>query len=189
MRDVARIWTREEVLALPDDGNRYELIDGHLLVSPSPRAVHQLALAELFHLVDGYVRAHRIGVTAWSPADLDLGLGDVAQPDLFVVPQPDRPAELGWRGVGVPLLVIEVLSPSTARSDRITKRYRYRTAGVRTYWIVDLDASVVEVWTPGVGFPSIADRVLRWQPDPTVVPLEIDLEQFFRVEWRNAHGG
>src|SRR5688500_8510854 len=103
MPEAPRIWTREEVLALPDDGNRYELIGGQLLVSPSPRAVHQHALAELFKLVAPYVDRHRLGITLWSPADLDLGLGDVSQPDLFVVPYPENLAELDWRGVGVPL--------------------------------------------------------------------------------------
>src|SRR5262245_41349538 len=97
MPDVDRIWTREEVLTLPDDGNRYELIGGRLLVSPSPRAGHQLALWDLYDIVAPYVRHHRLGRTGLSPADLDLGLGDVSQPDLFVVPDPQNPSGRGWR--------------------------------------------------------------------------------------------
>lgn len=188
MPQVERIWTRDEVLALPDDGKRYELIDGHLLVSPSPRPVHQLAAYALFKLILPYVDQHRLGVIGWAPADLDLGLGDVSQPDLFVVPEPDRPAELGWRGFAVPLLAVEILSPSTARHDRITKRRRYQQAGVGTYWIADVDAGAIEVWTPGAEQPVIADRTVEWQPDPAVPPLVIDLERYFRPEWRSVAG-
>ena len=175
MPQASKVWTRDEVLALPDDGNRYELIAGQLLVSPSPRAVHQLALYELFHLVDAYVREHRLGIAGLSPADLDLGLEDVSQPDLFVVPYPDRPAQRGWRGFGIPRLAVEILSPSTARYDRIVKRQRYQQGRVANYWIVDLDAGVVEVWRPADEFPVINDRTLHWQPDSAVPPLEMML--------------
>ncbi len=184
MPQVERIWTRAEVLALPDDGNRYELIGGELLVSPSPRLVHQLALYELFHLVDGYVRRHHLGVTGLSPADLDLGLGDVSQPDLFVVRHPEDPARDGWRGVGVPLLAVEVISPTTARHDRITKRRRYQTAGVASYWIVDLDLGLVERWHPNDQEPTLERGTLRWYPSAAGPPLEIALDAYFRPEWR-----
>ncbi|MDX2056568.1 MAG: Uma2 family endonuclease [Gemmatimonadales bacterium] len=186
MPQAERIWTRDEVLALPNDGKRYELIDGQLLVSPSPLAVHQLALVALYDLVSIYVRHHGLGVTLLSPADLDLGRGDLSQPDLYVVPEPDRPAELGWRGFAVPLLAVEILSPSTARHDRITKRRRYQQAGVGTYWVADVDAGAIEVWTPGAERPVIADRTVGWQPDPALPPLVIDLERYFRPEWRSG---
>src|SRR5438552_625522 len=83
-----------------------------LLVSPSPRPIHQLALFELFHMVAPYVNQYRLGIAGWSPADLDLGLGDLFQPDLFVIPYPKRPAVRSWSEIGVPLLAVEMLSPS-----------------------------------------------------------------------------
>ena len=94
MPDVVRRWTREEVLALPDDGNRYELIDGELLVSPSPRRVHQLALTALFRRLDPFLTRHRLGTILMAPADLDFGRGYVVQPDLFVIPEIDLPGHM-----------------------------------------------------------------------------------------------
>src|SRR5436309_4474204 len=85
MPDAKTPWTREMVLALPDDGNRYELIDGELLVSPSPRALHQRAVLCLYDRLGPFVRRHRIGVVGLAPSDLDLESGQLVQPDLFVV--------------------------------------------------------------------------------------------------------
>jgi Uma2 family endonuclease len=115
-------------------------------------------------------------------------MGDRLQPDLFVVPHPERPAVRDWSELGVPLLTVEVLSPSTAHHDRITKRRRYQIAGVGTYWIVDLDACLVERWRPGEEQPAIEDRLLRWQPTQDVPPLELDLAVYFRPEWRTVAG-
>src|SRR5262249_17787358 len=148
MPNLARIWTRDEVLALPDDGNRYELIDGELLVSPSPSGPHQHAVLSLYELVAPYVRTHRLGRVSISPADLDLHSGQVFQPDLFVGSMVEGQEPLHWPEFGVPILIAEIGSPSTARFDRVTKRRRYQRSGVDTYWIVDLDARLVEVWHP-----------------------------------------
>jgi len=173
-------WTRDQVLALPDDGKRYELVDGELLVSPGPRRLHQIALADLFRQVDAYVRIHRLGTTLFSPADLDFREGQLVQPDLFVEAGKDERQSQEWDESGVPILVAEILSPSTARFDRITKRRLYQRAGVATYWIVDLDARLVEVWTPASDHPVIVDEELRWQPDPKLAPLLTQLPEFFR---------
>jgi Uma2 family endonuclease len=179
MPDAVRVWTREEVLALPDDGQRYELVDGELLVSPSPRPAHQLAVTALLRRIDPYVREHRIGHVLSSPSDLDLGAGQLLQPDLFVVlPVAGRPLR-DWADAGVPLLVIEVISPSTARFDRITKRRRYQLSGVPDYWVVDLDARLVEVWTAAAASPLIEDSDLVWRPDLAALPLVIDLPACF----------
>jgi Uma2 family endonuclease len=182
MPDVVKIWTREEVLALPDDGNRYELVDGELLVSPSPRPVHQFAIMAFARRLDPYVRGNGLGYLLAAPADLDLKSGQLVQPDLFVLEADARPLT-DWAAAGIPRLVIEVLSPSTARFDRVTKRRRYQRSGIPDYWIVDLDARLVEVWTPESLSPSIVDAVLVWQPDPARAPLEIDLPECFREIW------
>ena len=183
MANVAKVWTREEVLALPDDGNRYELVDGELLVSPSPRALHQMAVSAWNDRVKPYVRANRLGTVLFSPADLDLRSGQLLQPDLFVLDTvPERPFR-EWADAGIPRLVIEVLSPATARSDRVTKRRRYQRSGIPVYWIVDLDARLVEVWTPDEPSPRIVDGQLTWQPDPAVPALTIDLSACFREIW------
>jgi Uma2 family endonuclease len=183
MRQLDRVWTRAEVLALPSDGSRYELIDGQLLVSPSPRPVHQIALGCLYRIVADYVDRHRIGIASFSPADLDLQSEQVSQPDLFVLPPVEHPASRDWSEFGIPLLAVEVLSPATARFDRVIKRRRYQRSGVAAYWIVDLDSRIVEVWRPDSESPRITDEQLDWQPSPDHPPLVIDLVAFFRNEW------
>ncbi|MGE0553882.1 MAG: Uma2 family endonuclease [Gemmatimonadales bacterium] len=183
MAPATRSWTRDEVLALPDDGARYELFDGELLVSPSPRLLHQRAVILLHQRIDPYVRTHRLGWTGLAPADLDLHAGQLAQPDLFVAGLVDGRDPLDWSECGVPLLVAEVLSPSTARYDRLTKRRAFQRAGVPNYWIVDIDARLVEVWTPDADRPGIRDAGLEWRPEASLPPLEIELSRYFREVW------
>ena len=171
-----RRWTRAEVLALPDDGKRYELVYGELLVSPVPRLPHQVVVRTLNRLVDEYVPRHRLGETFCVTGDLTLGSEQVVQPDLFVLPPGPELRTTTWEQVGIPLLTVEVLSPSTARQDRIVKRGAYQRAGVATYWIVDTDSRLVEVWTPDADRPVIVTDELVWQPDPAVAPLRIALD-------------
>lgn len=174
-----RRWTRAEVLALPDDGKRYELVDGELLVSPAARLRHQLVVQELFRLIDPFVIRHHLGTTFCLPADLTLQAGQVVQPDVFVLAEVPDPRTTEWDDVGIPVLAVEVLSPSTARHDRLVKRGAYQRAGVATYWIVDLDAQLVEVWTPEAASPVIITDELVWQPSEAVAPLRIALTEIF----------
>jgi Uma2 family endonuclease len=183
MPDVARRWTRQEVLDLPDDGNRYELLNGALLVTPSPSPIHQLALFALNDRIRPYVQRHWLGIAGWSPADLDLRSGQLLQPDLFVVSPPPRGKPLAWSDFGIPILVVEVLSPSTALNDRNRKRVRYQQSGVGEYWIVDLDARLIERWRPEDERPEILVARIAWHPSPKLPPLEIDLAEYFREVW------
>ena len=170
-------WTREQVLALPEDGNRYELIDGALLVTPSPRVPHQSVAMALCGKLIPHVDAHRLGRVLSSPADLFGRLGQLAQPDIFVLPT--RAMSERWAELPDPILAIEVLSPSTARYDRVTKRRFYQRAGVPEYWIVDLDARTVERWRPGDERPEILESELSWVAREGAPPLSIDLPRLF----------
>jgi Uma2 family endonuclease len=183
MPDVVRRWTREEVLALPDDGNRYELIDGELLVTPAPRPVHQIAVLALLRRLDPYVARHHLGQIMLSPADLDFGRRYVAQPDLFVVSELDRRKLLDWRNYGIPIFIAEVLSPSTGRGDRKVKRPAYQRAGVGEYWIVDPDSRTVERWQPDDARPEICLVKAIWRPNPDIEPFELDLNEYFAEVW------
>ena len=176
MPDVAR-WTRAEVLALPDDGMRHELIDGELIVTPTPRVRHQEGVTAISRLLDPFVTAHAVGRCFCLPGDLEVLPGQVNQPDLFVVPPGPRFSR--WEDAPTPILVIEVASPSTARYDRGTKRRFYQRAGVPEYWIVDLDARLVERWRPDDLRPEVLDHDLTWQPAPEAPPLRIALDRFF----------
>ena len=181
MAQASTTWTGERVRALPDDGLRYELVDGELLVTPSPGWAHQTAVATLFRRLDGYVGSNALGWVRFAPADLSLGEDEVLQPDLFVIPAALNPRS--WQEVRALLLVIEVLSPGTARYDRLVKRRRYQRAPVPEYWIVDLDARLVECWKPDDTRPEILTETLEWTPVPGLKPLEIELPGFFAEVW------
>ena len=181
MPDMARRWTREMVLALPEDGNRYELFDGELLVTPAPTAPHQIALTLFFDLVSRFVQAQGLGLAMLSPADLSLGGDQLSQPDLFVMPH--LPDDREWSSFPDPILVVEVLSPSTARFDRFVKRRRFQARGIPEYWIVDPDARAVERWRPGEERPEVLDVRLEWKPAGAGAALGIELGPLFREIW------
>jgi Uma2 family endonuclease len=174
-------WTREQVLALPDDGNRYELFDGELVVTPSPAARHQGVITLLLERFVPYLGKNPVARLMLSPADLRLDGNQVAQPDLFV--WPGRRMPQGWDAAPLPILAIEVLSPSTAHYDRALKRRYYQRAGVAEFWVVDADARLVERWCPGDERPEVLDREVAWQPAPGVAPLVIDLPAMFSELW------
>ena len=182
MTQSAKRWTREEAAALSDGGCRYEVVDGELLVSPTPHGRHQRAVVDIEAQLERYVRNFHLGYTGTAPADLDLGSGQLVQPDLFVSPLKVTPAEEGPDST-IPILIIEVISPSTAHADRFDKRHCYQRAGVSTYWIVHLEGRLVEVWRPGMLHPEIADQQLEWRPNPAVPPLAIDLTRLFHEVW------
>ena len=175
MPDTIR-WTRDQVLNLPADGNRYELVDGELIVTSAPDWHHQRVLGRLYARLEPYVEMAGIGQVLWSPADLELEKGQLTQPDVFVLP--GTTTSRRWKDAPLPLLVVEALSPSTARYDRGLKRRYYQRAGVPEYWIVDIDARVVERWRPGDDRPEVLDRAMSWAPAEGA-PLVIDIVALF----------
>lgn len=172
-------WTVARVLELPDDGNRYEVVDGELLVTPAPSLAHQAAIQALYERIKPYAQAHRIGRVLLSPADLELDQRTLVQPDLFVAPPVGGRPPRSWKEIATLLLAVEVLSPATARADRQVKRRRYQRHGVAEYWVVDLDARLVERWRPGDDRPEILTERLEWRPLPGVRALELDLAAVF----------
>lgn len=174
-------WTAEMVRTFPDDGNRYEVIDGDLVVTPAPSWAHQRMVGALHALLVAWTSVHGVGDTLLSPADIGLEPGGLVQPDLFVVPPNDdgsKPRD--WRDVTRLLLAVEVLSPSTAREDRGRKRKLFDRVGVPEYWIVDSEQRVVERWRPGDDLPELCNRTLVWHPPGAVAPLVIDMPKLFR---------
>ncbi|MDB4913298.1 MAG: hypothetical protein JWM95_942 [Gemmatimonadetes bacterium] len=179
MPQLTRQWTVESVHALPDDGNRYEVIDGELFMTPSPRWRHQDAVYELHHLLREYLKRERAGHAFGAPADVIFSPRRLVQPDVFVVPLVNGRRPEQFDDVGRLLLAAEVLSPSTARADRVAKRTLYRDEKVPEYWIIDLDARTVERSTPADSRPEIFVDEIVWQPDGAVTPCVIDLVQYF----------
>jgi Uma2 family endonuclease len=171
------------VRALPDDPrHRYECVDGELLVSPAPRPHHQIVLGELYVRMKAYLAATRVGITIMAPSDVELDPKTLVQPDLYVVPRVSAPTDeivTAIRRETIPLLLfVEVLSPSTARYDRVIKRQRYLRAGVE-YWIVDADAQLIDRWVPSATHAEAVTDRLVWKPRADAVAFDLDIAEFF----------
>jgi Uma2 family endonuclease len=172
-------YTADMVRALPDDGNRYETVHGELLVTPAPRLVHQRVVRRLVVVLDRYLATSDVGEVFASPADISWAPDMLVQPDVFVA-DPNESRTLEWSRVRHLLLAVEVLSPSSARADRFTKRRLYQEGGVRTYWVVDPDERTVEVWTPADTYPAVERERVTWMPEGAREPLTLELTELFR---------
>jgi Uma2 family endonuclease len=180
---ASRRWTAADVRQLIADSPRtmprYELVDGELLVTPSPAPRHQMAVKLLLIALSEYCERIQIGEALASPSDIELEPEDIRQPDVYVIP----PSE--WRRIrdtGFPaqrlLLAAEVISPASARFDHVVKRPKYQRAGCE-YWIVDLDARLVERWMPADSRPEVLSARLTWAPKDVSTAFEMDLVAFF----------
>src|SRR5437660_8480553 len=172
-------YTADMVRALPDDGNRYEVVYGELLVTPAPRLWHQKLVGRLQAELEVYLQREPVGEALAAPADISWGRDLLIQPDVFVVPQ-EEARGLDWKGIRTLLLAVEVLSPSSLRADRFTKRRLYQERGVEVYWLVDGDERQVEVWTPQAELPAVERRNLVWRPAGATHPLHLELRDLFR---------
>ncbi len=191
MPAIHRRWTAADVRSITREDRawpRYEIIDGELLVTPAPRMAHQLMAFELCRLLDEFLAHEPLGVAVMSPSDLELRPGTITQPDVFVVPAaiaiPSAIADdtVQWPDVKSLLLAVEVLSPSSLRTDRVTKRDFYLDAGVEEYWIVDIEARLIERWRPMQETPELLRERMAWAPRGCE-PLVIELPALFdRVE-------
>jgi Uma2 family endonuclease len=179
--DATSLWTYSEYARLPDDGDRYEVIDGEVCVTPAPGPRHQDVAAKLFRALDDYVEAHDLGRMYWD-VDLLFVTGQFLRPDMVFVPK----AVLGAvtdRGVeAAPGLVVEVVSPHSGGIDRIKKPPRYRDFGVPEYWVVDPIQRRIEIYgLAGQGAePKICTEIATWQPDERVPALELPVATVFR---------
>ncbi len=126
-----------------------------------------------------YLEAEPAGHALLAPADISWGPDTLVQPDVFVVPL-EQARSLDWSRIQELLLVAEVLSPSSARADRFTKRIEYQRRRVPVYWIVDPDERRVEVWEPDDVAPRFEREQLLWHPAGAMRPLELDLRALFR---------
>lgn len=181
MTAQTRLLTYDDLLALPDDGNRYELIDGVLVEMPSPSFFHGRLVLELIRLIDAYLTPRGLGRYLFT-APVDVRLTDtlVVAPDIFVVNPQRADAFANPPAVsGAPDLIVEVLSPWNRAHDQITKRQLYERAGVPEYWIAGRVATTltIDVLRDGryVERPVVAGLVTS-----EVLPgLEIDIAALF----------
>ena len=172
-------WTYEMLESLPDDGNRYEIIDGELFVTPPPAVGHQRAAWELLAYFIDYLKRYPVGHGFFAPGDVIVDPRNVVEPDIFVVPPGFDPKSAGWKDIKGLLLAIEILSPSTAHADRNRKRILYQRFRVSEYWIVDVDARLIERWRPADTRAETLLDSIEWQPSSDFPPLRINLHELF----------
>ncbi|MEX2181725.1 MAG: Uma2 family endonuclease [Gemmatimonadaceae bacterium] len=176
MATATRPWTRADLDRFPDDGNRYEVLDGELLVTPSPSRTHQIVALRLARILGDYCDHYRIGYVM-APGAAPRGKSEL-QPDILATVDPTRPIDARWDETEPVGLVVEVLSPGSRAHDQVTKRAAYRRWGFPEYWVVDTDARAVTVARQGHRDRRVTDT-LRWQPKPDVPPLVIGVERLF----------
>ena len=129
--------TYEDYCLLPNDGKQYEIIDGELFETPSPFRPHRKILTNLVYYLVEFVKARKLGSVSVAPFDVVFSRHDVVEPDVVYI-SAARSSVLAERNVqGAPDLVVEVLSESTAETDRTTKLKLYARYGVAEYWIID----------------------------------------------------
>ncbi len=137
-------WTWGDYLRLPDDGHRYEIIEGVLYVTAAPIYAHQFAVYRLARVMGNFVEDERLGEVLGAPFDIRLpGVADPVQPDLVFFRSGNEPEADDKYFTGVPDLVVEILSRRTRRLDKTVKLRAYERAGVSEYWLVDPDARSV----------------------------------------------
>jgi Uma2 family endonuclease len=177
-------WTYDEYARLPDDGNRYEVIDGEVLVTPAPSTDHQYILFRLVTALGGYVERERFGVVL-PDVDVLFATGQFLRPDLVVVPRSAR-AGVTSRGVeAAPALMVEISSPSSRSIDRVKKPRRYADFGVPEYWVADPEERCVWVWrfAAGATEPERVHGRLTWRPAGTTASFELATDDLFRPMW------
>ncbi len=177
-------WTYNDYAAL-NDGQRYEIVNGVLLMTPAPSWSHQEIVGEIFAYLRSYVRTAGLGGVFTAPIDVELAPKNVFQPDVVVLLKASREKLKDKRIVGAPDLVVEVFSPSSEIYDRLNKYDIYALAGVPEYWIVNPKKRTVEVLVLEAGvYHSLG--IFQGEQTPTsrvVSGFAIAVEQFFASVW------
>lgn len=169
-------WTLDDLDRLPDDGNKYELVDGELFVTPAPSPSHESLALELRDRLVPYVKAQRLG-RVYTPRSVVRVRGSEVEPDLMVRPDSPSPPQ-NWDQAPTPPLVVEILSPTTRRRDHEQKRRFYRRTGVAEYWIVDGEARTICIVTANADL--VTGDELVWRPRGATEPFVLDVPQYFR---------
>jgi Uma2 family endonuclease len=172
-------FTADAVRALPDDGKRYETVHGELLMTPAPGGQHQPLLGDLYLVLGNYLAANGIRGLLFSPADISFGDDTLVQPDLFVADCAAFYRSGNWSDVRTLHLVVEIISRSSVKADRTTKRRLYQEQRIPAYWVVDIDQRQVEVWTPDAFFPVIEREQLTWRHPALDTSCMVDLVRLF----------
>jgi Uma2 family endonuclease len=174
-------WTYDDYVALPQDGHRYEIVNGVLVMAPAPSPDHQEIVLEIASYLRTHIKLAGLGRVFPAPIDVDLGPKNVFQPDVVVVLNAHLDRVAAKKIVGAPDLVVEVVSPGSGVMDRIAKYAVYARAGIAEYWIVNPLRETIEVSVLEDGeYHSLG--VFQRQdllPSRVVPELPVRVEQFF----------
>ncbi|PIU23934.1 MAG: restriction endonuclease [Chloroflexi bacterium CG08_land_8_20_14_0_20_45_12] len=173
-------FTYEDYRHMPDD-KRYELLEGDLVMAPSPVEYHQRISGNLQFLLQKFVRERNLGFVYDAPFDVVLSEENVVQPDILFVSREHSPIITAENIKGAPDLVIEITSPATEYRDREIKRKLYANYGVKEYWLVDLDKETIEVMELSEGGFKTAAVYTKGEKvqSPTLVGLSFDPREVF----------
>ncbi|GIW23619.1 MAG: hypothetical protein KatS3mg068_2626 [Candidatus Sericytochromatia bacterium] len=139
-----KIWTYKEYLEIEDE-NRYEILKGKLVMAPAPNRFHQDICGNLYFLIKKYLQKNNIGKIYTSPIDVVLREDIVVQPDLVIVLKENYKILQEKGIIGIPDIVIEIISPSSVERDLIHKKNIYEEAGIKEYWIVFPKEKMIEI--------------------------------------------
>ena len=176
-----RPFTYQDYQQLPEDDHRYEVINGELIMTPSPVTAHQRVMRKLLTSLDKLVEAEALGEVFCAPFDVVLDNHNVFQPDILFVSHENAGIITEKNIQGAPDLVVEILSPSSGYYDLIEKKENYARFGVKEYWLVDPKNEWVEVFVAVKGTFESQGRVSRGQSlqSSIIKNLEIDTVKIF----------
>ena len=174
-------WTVDMLDAREADGQRYEIIDGELFVTPSPIDLHQMVVGELHARLREYLKGRALGKPILSPSDVRRGdrTRNRVQPDVYVIrlvdgKRPPYPYDLGDL-----LLAVEVVSRGSVRLDYDIKRDLYLREGVGEYWVIDPVARHVSRWKARSDAGEVVNEHIEWRVSGVAEPFALDLPAFF----------
>ena len=178
----------DDFWSLPDDGNRYEIIDGKLYVTPAPAMRHQIVVNRLHYLLSQHLEGKRLGHAFAAPTAVILGPHRQVQPDLLFVSRERNKLITSKEVDGAPDLAVEIVSPSSKKADRVVKSAAYADSGISWYWIVDPDARAIEEYQLENGQYRL---VRKWEEPDVFEPmlfsgLTLPLEGLF--DWSDFEG-
>lgn len=174
-------WTYDDYAALPYDGQRYEIVNGVLLMTPAPTPEHQSIATRMAYYLFPHIDLAGIGKLFTAPIDVDLGPKNVYQPDLIIVLNAHMYRVDEKKIIGAPDLAVEVASPNTAFYNRIIKYEKYADGGVQEYWIANIEAKTIQVLVLESGeYRSLGIfRGEQTLPSRIVPDLPVAVERFF----------
>lgn len=177
-------YTYQDYLNLPDDGKRYEVINGELVMAPAPNIFHQTVLINLVNELKNFLKKENVGKMLCAPTDVKLSDSNVVQPDIIFISLESSNIVTENNVAGAPDLIIEILSPGTAYYDLIEKKEIYERFEVKEYWLVDPKKRRVEIFN-NVGQQFKLNQRIELEgiaKSSVIKGFEMSLENIFSIE-------